>query len=83
MKANLNASLFSITLLILIYFTSPTPAKKAISCSDVTDGSMSLTNIVLLISSISIGSVLHVITGGGGRPGIVPEVSSAGKPAGK
>jgi len=80
---SMKAYLFSIGLHILIYFTSPTPEKNAISCSDVTDLSISFTNIVLLISSISTGSVLQVITGGGGKPGMVPAVSSAGNPDGR
>jgi len=80
---SMKACLFSPGLLILIYFISPTPEKKAISCSGATDSSISFTNIVRLISSISTGSVLLVITGGGGRPGIVPLVSSAGNPEGK
>ena len=40
--------------------------------NNITDWSISFTNIVFLISSISTGSVLLVITGGGGRPGIDP-----------
>jgi len=80
---SMKAYLFSVGLHILIYFTSPTPEKNAISCSDVTDLSISFTYIVLLISSISTGSVLQVITGGGGKPGMVPAVSSAGNPEGR
>jgi len=53
---SMNAYLVSSFLHILMYFTSPTPEKKAISCSDVTSPWTFCTNIVRLISSTSTGS---------------------------
>jgi len=55
---SMNAYLVSSLLQILMYLTSPTPEKKAISCSDVTLASTFCTNIVRLISSNSTGSAL-------------------------
>lgn len=57
------------------------PEKKAITCSDATSSEMFSTKIVRLISSISAGSVVEVIMGGGGRPGS-PPVEFCGKNCG-
>lgn len=72
----------SVPLAYLRYFTSPTPEKNAINCSDVIVGLISLTKIVLRISSISTGSVVLVIIGGVGRAGSCWD-SSNGMPFGE